>query len=271
MSNKVFIRLLKKHTLIDQDFIDIFFKKFKIGEELSFHIDYNDVANYLGVTARTIKRRLLNNFSKQKLFFEKVDYIKVKKDNKIIYFLNYKCFERLSMLSDSKKSEDVREYFSKLREFISEHSNIIYQAMENKEDLKKYNNLDTIYFFAADERYEEILKLGVSKKIIQRLNNYNVGRIHEVDLKYLAVIKNAFIIEKCVKKSLKKYAFHGMKELYKVSPEMMEKVINRCYRKHTTKDDNEEMYNDLASLIGFHSYIKNKKNIKPYIVIKKFT
>lgn len=38
MRNSDFIELLKEHTSIDEDFIDTFFKKFKIGGELDFHL-----------------------------------------------------------------------------------------------------------------------------------------------------------------------------------------------------------------------------------------
>ena len=37
-NNSIFIKLLKEHTDIDKHFIDIFFKKFKIGGELDFDI-----------------------------------------------------------------------------------------------------------------------------------------------------------------------------------------------------------------------------------------
>ena len=47
--NSVFITLLKKHTDIDKKFIDVFFKKFKIGGELNFDIKDKYVANYLGI------------------------------------------------------------------------------------------------------------------------------------------------------------------------------------------------------------------------------
>jgi hypothetical protein len=45
--NSVFIELLKSHTNIDEDFINTFFKKFKIGGELDFDIEDKKVAKYL--------------------------------------------------------------------------------------------------------------------------------------------------------------------------------------------------------------------------------
>ena len=46
----VFITLLKKHTNIDVDFINTFFKQYKIGSDLDFHIQDTDVAKYLGIS-----------------------------------------------------------------------------------------------------------------------------------------------------------------------------------------------------------------------------
>lgn len=70
MSKKdsVFIKLLKKHTNIDKDFIDTFFKKFKIGGELDFHIEDNKIAKYLGIEVKTLQTDYLINFQKKNIF-----------------------------------------------------------------------------------------------------------------------------------------------------------------------------------------------------------
>ena len=123
-TNSNFIKLLKKYTIIDKDFINIFFKQFKVSEELEFHIKDIDVAKYLGVELNTIRRRLTNTFSKNINFIEKVDYIKIKTDKTygITYMINYQCFERLAVGGNNEKSELIRMYFVKLREFITEKS-----------------------------------------------------------------------------------------------------------------------------------------------------
>ena len=86
-----FIELLKKNTTIDHSFIDIFFKKFKIGNELEYDINEKDVVKYLKISKRTLRERLNNNYSKNILYIENVDYIKRKEKNssKISYYLNY--------------------------------------------------------------------------------------------------------------------------------------------------------------------------------------
>ena len=42
--------------------------------------------------------------------------------------LNYQCFERLAMSGDSKKSDTVRSYFIKLREFLYTNQKLIGQG-----------------------------------------------------------------------------------------------------------------------------------------------
>jgi len=273
MSKKdsIFIKLLKENTNIDQDFIDTFFNKFKIGGELDFDIQDTNVSKYLNINLATLRKRLNNAFSKTKRFIENVDYIRVKTgiSNNINYMLNYACFEKLAMSGDSDQSEVVRMYFTKLREFITDNQRVIYQAMNKKNDLKIYNKMDTIYFFAADERKQDILKVGKSSKIVERLRNYNVGRIKEVELKYVALVKNPLLIEKCIKLLLKKKQVFSGKELFEIDPKILKKVIDECYCKHVSAKENKDLYDEISNLLGMYVYVKDKLNIKPYIIIGK--
>ena len=77
LDNKIFIKLLKKYTSIDEDFLKIFFKKFLIGNDLEFHISENKVYKYLNITKKNI-----NSF-KIKEYYRK--------------FLNYNCFLYVSI------------------------------------------------------------------------------------------------------------------------------------------------------------------------------
>ena len=133
--DSVFVKL---HTNIDEDFIDTFFKKFKIGGEIDFEIKDKKVAIFLDISLATLRKRLNNYFSKTKRFIEKIDYVRVKVGNTsgIIYMLNYQCFERLAMSGDSSKSETIRMYFVKLREFITDNQQLIYQAIEKKNRIR---------------------------------------------------------------------------------------------------------------------------------------
>jgi predicted GIY-YIG superfamily endonuclease len=268
--DSVFITLLKKHTNIDQKFINTFFKKFKIGGELDFDIKDKDVAEYLGVTLDNVRRRLQNKYSKTKKFIEKVDFIKQKleKTSSVIYLLNYQCFEKLAMNSETSQAEIVRLYFVKLREFIVENQHLIYQAIENKQDLSIYRGYESIYFFAVDNRKKNIFKVGRTQDIIQRLRNYNIGRIKEVELKYFALVKNPLLIEKCIKLKLEKNLYFEDREIYTVELNKLKKIIDECYCKFVSRQQNEELYKEISDLLGLYAYTKNKINIKPYVIIR---
>jgi len=135
--NHNLVALLKKHTDIDIDFIDAFFKEYKIGSDLEFNIKDTDAVKYLGISLSTIRRRLNNAYAKKSIFIEKTDYIKMKTKttSAITYMISYQCFERLAMGGDSEKAEIVRMYFIKLREFLTKNQHLIYQAIENKQEL----------------------------------------------------------------------------------------------------------------------------------------
>jgi len=265
-----FFELLKKYTDIDEDFIDTFFKEFKIGHELEFNINENNICDYLNITIKTLRMRLNNQYTNKDFYFEKVDYIKEKygRGNSIRYILNYQCFERIAMSSKTLESELVRSYFIKLREFLFNNQDLIKQALDNYSELKKYSSMETIYFFAVDDR-KDLIKIGQTSDIVNRLRVYNVGRINEIDLKYLALVKHAMLIEKCIKHLLKDKQLIKGKEIYNVEPNKLKKVIEICYCKNVSKKDNENLYDELSKLLGLYSYVKDKKNIKPYIIIGK--
>jgi len=182
--------------------------------------------------------------------------------------LNYQCFERLAMSGDSPKSETIRMYFVKLREFVTDNQQLIYQAIENKIELDKYSGYDSIYFFAVDEKKMN-WKVGRTSDIVQQLRNYNIGRIKEVDLKYLAIVKNPLLLEKCVKLKLKKNQVIKNKEIFHTEPKIIKNIITECYCKHIPENKNKEVYEEMANLLGIYAYTKDKINIKPYIIIGK--
>ena len=110
---------LKQYN-IDVEFINTFFKRFKIGFELNYDIKDIDVSKYLNINLSTLRKRLNNAYCKTKRFIENIDFIRIKTgiSNNIIYMLNYSCFEKIVMSGDSEKSEVVRMYFTNLREYI---------------------------------------------------------------------------------------------------------------------------------------------------------
>lgn len=268
--NVNFIRILTKYTDINQNFIKDFFGNFNPVEfnektENEFTIEDRKAAKWLGITLSTLRKRLngfyRSNKKKNKYYMEYVDFIKKRFKKNVNYYLTYKCFESLSMQSQTIKGEIVRGYFIKLREFIQTNQNLIYQNLTNNDILKKINRdsfnqgKEFIYIFVIDPRYKNIFKIGRTIDIIKRLNTYNVGRINEISLKFLAVVHDSKLVEKCMKSLLQKYQFIENKEIYKVTLSFLEKILAKC-----TCDDT-----GLCELIN---YLKLNKELKPYIIFQ---
>ncbi len=218
-----------------------------------------------------VRRRLQNKYSKTKKFIENVDFIKMKsgKTSGLTYMINYQCFEKIAMSGDTQESETVRMYFIKLREFIVENQKMIFQAIENKNDLTIYRGYDSIYFFDVDIRKPNIFKVGRTQYIVHMLRNYNVGRIKEIDLKYFALVKNPLLIEKCIGFRLDKQRLIPNREIFIIDPNKLKKIIDDCYCKYVSKQQNRELYKEISDLLGLYAYTKNKINIKPYVIIKQ--
>lgn len=125
---------------------------------------------------------------------------------------------------------------------------------------------ECIYFFSCDERNPDIIKIGRSGDIINRLRNYNTGRIKEIELKYLAIVKNAKLIEKCMKYKLIDKQYVKNKEIYTISNDELKNIIDECYCKNVSKESNDALYKELSELLGLYSYTKDKVNIKPFVI-----
>jgi hypothetical protein len=83
-------------------------------------------------------------------------------------------------------------------------------------------------------------------------------------------IKNFVEFKKnCLKLKLVKSQVYENKEIYKVEPKILKKVIDDCYCKYVSKKENSELYREISELLGLYAYTKDKKNIKPYIIIGK--
>ena len=89
-------------------------------------------------------------------------------------------------------------------------------------------------------------------------------------MKYYALVNNSIMIEKCIKLKLEKNRIINGREIFKVDPDKLKKIIDDCYCKYVSKKQNEELYKEISILLGFYSYIKNKIHIKPYVIIREW-
>ena len=100
--------------------------------------------------------------------------------NKINYVIDIENniwfkFLSISKLLKYKSSKDA------LRDLVNKENKSLLIKVENNYWFISLNIEDIILF---------IFKVGRTKYIVQRLRNYNVGRIKKVELKYFTLVKN---------------------------------------------------------------------------------
>jgi ribosomal protein S24E len=273
LRNKIYINLLKTHTNIHIDFINLFLSKFEIGHELEFNINEKDVISYLNITQHQLRNRLHNKYRK-KYFLVNVDYIicKTGKTSQLVYYLNYDCFEKIAMTSETIMGYRVRDYFVMLRNFVFNNGPLIKQALDNHNTMLKTlenNKYDVLYFFAVDRKYKDIYKVGYTSDLISRIKVYNTGRIDDIHIKYACVVYNGRVIENCISKTLDMNKHIDNREIYNIKQDLLVSAIDKCYKRYTTKNTHEKIYNDMATLLNFYEHLEQNKNHVPFMIIGK--
>jgi hypothetical protein len=123
----------------------------------------------------------------------------------------------------------------------------------------------SIYIILTNKN-KNIFKLGETKDIRKRLQNYATGKDAHPDIKFIMLVDNRKDVENCVKKMSQKYQFKKNQEIYKVNIDIIKKHIFDCASVYT---NDIELYNNknVNSYIIFESSekkvaLKNKKNSK---------
>lgn len=113
-----------------------------------------------------------------------------------------------------------------------------------------------------------------------------------IELKYFVLVSNSLLIEKCIKLALDDILtaeaarqhlredaeappgaddnkIYKNKEIFKVEPHILKKIIDECYCKYVSKKQHITLYEEINNLLGLYAYTKDKIHIKPYIIIGK--
>jgi hypothetical protein len=176
------------------------------------------------------------------------------------------------MQSRTKKGNEVRDYFILLRKFIDYYKNHFSQKIIDLTKDKKY-----IYILLVNKN-KDIFKVGRTIDIRKRLYAYSTGRDKHPDIKFIMIIKDPKVIERCTNIFLKKYNYKNKKELYKIDFDVLKKIVFGCAEIQKGLEDklksgkfNEDdhdayiVYNDVdhvdknGNVIGYEKEMKIKK------------
>jgi phage anti-repressor protein len=240
-------KFLKLYTAIPNRFIDNYYKFYDMCQNELFGIPMEDVLDFLEITER---KEFYDRFRKRYKINEdyEIDKLSIRKTQNIkqtIYYITFDTFERICMMSKSKKANLVRDYFIVLRKFIDYYKDsfnnmIIDDIISGK---GKY-----IYIILVN-KYKNIFKLGQTEDIRKRLKGYITGKDSHPDIKFIMRINNAKIIESCAKANFKFFEFKKNQEIYKVDINTIKGIIKNCVELQKEKDYIDKQNNKSAYII----------------------
>jgi hypothetical protein len=235
MKNLTLINYLKKQQIIPDKFIDDFFALYDRNTDQShFVINLLILAKWLMTTKGELKKTLLNSYTKN------IDY-KIKKDVSTggrpaeIILLTPDCFKRLTMMSRTKKAEEVRTYFIQLEKHIDKYKNYIIEGLDKQVNTLKNNQKPkvdpksgVIYVLRSNKDIEGVYRIGKSKKFKTRKTQHDSSHPDDMEIEYIFETKNINSVEKCIHIALKERQYRKRKEFFEADIDLIKELLNDC-------------------------------------------
>lgn len=285
--NKLLMKIKKNFNENQQQlFVASFYCFLNYDKKNDFVIDFDNVWKWLGFTRKDSAKKLLEKF-----FIRDIDYtIALRQQaerkneggfNKETIMLNINTFKKFCLKADTKKADEVHDYYVKLEELlqetINEESTELKLQLSNKEEEHK-KSIDEIeklnkqlhkryepriiteekfvlYLLVAYINGKTIYIIGKTVDITKRYRSYRLKGIlmHEEDIKlvYYRSCRSSIIlnqVENCVILNMSKYIMEGTREVFE-----------------TTELNETEMIENFKQIIDF--YVDSFKHVSPHITI----
>ena len=212
-------KFLKKYSVIDDGFIDDYHTFFDDkADELFWTINLYDIAKWLDINEEKLKELLTNNFIKE------IDYIIDKKNiNNIV--LSPKCCKLLCMMSESKKANLIRTYYTDLEKLIVKYKEEIVNDLDKQMNIK--NNSKEMFDDSENAKgLIYILKVGDGLYKLKYISEKKKKKKYKLPI--LFIFKIDYYIEAHIdeiKKNLNDYRYKNKTRTYKIDLELLKRNI----------------------------------------------
>lgn len=242
-------------------------------------IDLEIISKWLKSKKGNIKNILINNFEADYDYI--IEKIKIKHENsngasiKETILVTPDCFKEICMISQTPKAKQVRKYFIELEKLVKRYFETIKESLYKKIGLletnqkpKLYIKSGVIYIIRALNTDVTLYKLGKTKDLRDRLNDYNIGNANDIEPLFIIPVDDIHNVEKCVKNTVKKHQYRKWKEVYEIDIEILKEIMEKCndfvneMAKFLKDKNDEKIINNKISRM------KNKNN-KHFIYIFK--
>jgi hypothetical protein len=111
------------------------------------------------------------------------------------------------MLTNSENGKKVRKLYIEMENLLFDYKDYIINGLNDKIGIYNKNsitktkienkqNKGIIYVFRAYDK-KDMFKIGMTKDIKKRYNNYNTGKFENIDLLFIYETENVEEVEKC--------------------------------------------------------------------------
>lgn len=245
-----------------QLFVASFYCYLNLNSKTDFVISLDDVWKWVGFERKEFSKKLL-----KKHFIVNIDY-KIEKAaspvgvaafgtnssknlggaglNKETILMNINTFKKFCLKANTKKADEIHDYFIKLEELlqetINEESHELRLQLEQKDkeiiQIKKVNNLmekkwyncepgDIVYVFNnnTNDPTNKLINIGKTKDIAKREINY-LGSNQNGSIVYIRKCFDCNLVEKVIHHILDKYRQQRVKEWFCISQDLAIYIVD---------------------------------------------
>jgi hypothetical protein len=145
------------------------------------------------------------------------------------------CFKRLTMMSRTKKAEEVRSYFIQLEKHIDKYKNYIIEGLDRQVKTLKNNQKPkinprsgVIYVIRSNKDIEGIYRIGKSKKFKTRKIQHDSSHPDDMEIEYIFETTDIDSVEKCIHLALKERQYRRRKEFFEADIDLIKELLDDC-------------------------------------------
>ena len=156
---------------------------------------------------------------------------------KLILITPY-CFKNLCMQSNSKKAQEVRDYFIQVEKTLFKYREHALNGLQMRIDelsrnqqpkgQQKTSRAGLIYVIKASQTLDSVYKIGRTTNLPHRLSTYNTGHADDVEVVFQYETDDLDEVESCIKGLLKKHKYRKYKEVYQADLDMIKAFTQGC-------------------------------------------
>ena len=238
-----FKTFLKKHSFINNNFIDDFYNIISddyIDKFNEFLIDSEILRKWLQIK---IKREF--NDTIKRSYKKDIDYKieKIKKTlgsgsgghNLEIITLTPEAAKKLCQSTKSVIGKDVRQYFIEIERVLYKYKNYIIEGLqtknkqlENNQKTKINTSKKMIYVFRALNTDLTLYRIGKTINSKSRFKSHNSPLANDLEVVFEYETKNTDQVEACIKIAMKQVQYRKYKEIYQVDLQIIKELIKSC-------------------------------------------